>query len=132
MKYVFYSRVPFMRYATTDGTIYHFNGGRCFVDEGDDNVAELSAAAARQGCPIYVKEGEEKVNPEDLDPLAIIKKKAVEEYLATQAAAHNKEFGDSAPASTAPLSTADIASVDSGKEAVAVPKSLEQLKSRGK
>jgi hypothetical protein len=55
-----------------------------YVTDNADEVKFLDEQIAFGHSMIYVKEGQEVVGEEALDPLAAVKKKAIEEYLATQ------------------------------------------------
>lgn len=61
-----------------------FSGG-VYVTDKEDEIAFLDAEVKLGHPMIYTKKGEEKVTSEQLDPLAAIKRKAVEEHLAKQA-----------------------------------------------
>jgi hypothetical protein len=57
-----------------------------YITNAPDEIAHLDAQIAAGHQMIYTKKGQETVTSESLDPLAAIKKKVIDEYLAAQAA----------------------------------------------
>lgn len=59
--------------------------GGSYITDKQDEIDFLDAEIRSGHQMIYVKEDQKVLTQEQLDPLAAIKKKAVEEYLAKQA-----------------------------------------------
>ncbi len=78
---LFKSTIPSCQYITAAGKYLYFRDGRLATDDAGD-IAELEAAIAAKHPHIYISKGEESITAEVYqDPLAAIKKKAIEEYL---------------------------------------------------
>lgn len=79
-----------------------------YITDKQDEIDFLDKEIAIGHQMIFTKQGQEVVNEEALDPLAAVKKKAVEEYLAKQAAQADpsRDMGNS----TADLSTSIMTS----------------------
>lgn len=82
---VYYSTRPRISMAMKTGERICFNGGQ-YVTDKKDEIEFLDYEVARGNDMIYVKKDQLTVTSDQLDPLAAIKQKAVEEYLAQQAA----------------------------------------------
>jgi len=83
---VYYSTIPNSQYLFKDGTAAEFTGGR-FLTDDSRHITELDAEIARKHQ--FISKGLTKITDKDLDPIAEIKRKAVEEYVAKQKAATN-------------------------------------------
>ena len=79
----YFSTRPRLSIAMKSGTIIRFVGGQ-YVTDVPDEISFLDEQIAAGHSMLYVKKGSETVTQEQLDPMAAIKKKAVEEYLAQQ------------------------------------------------
>ena len=79
----YFSTRPRLSIVMKSGTIIRFVGGQ-YVTDVPDEIDFLNEQVAAGHSMIYVKKGNETVTQEQLDPMAAIKKKAVEEYLAQQ------------------------------------------------
>jgi hypothetical protein len=86
IKHVFCSRLSSCNYVLKDGKVVHFVAGRYYTDVKKE-IDELTELCEGNHETFYVDPGQKEVDTETLDPLSYIKKKAVEEYIAAQAAA---------------------------------------------
>lgn len=84
--HVFKSRIPSCKFLFKNGKEANFIGGR-FMTDVQSEIDELQAEVTLNHPHIYVDSAEAKVDSEKLDPLEEIRKKAVADYLAKQAAA---------------------------------------------
>ncbi len=82
IKHIFKSRIPSMTYVFQRGAVAHFIGGR-FMTDIYEQIAELEAECKSGNPTIYIDEAEMSIDSDALSPLDTIKKKAVEEYLAS-------------------------------------------------
>ncbi len=81
----YFSTRPIMNIATTTGKMIHFVGST-YVTDAEDEIAFLDNEIRAGLKAIYVKQDKKTVSAVELDPLAAIKKKVIDEYLAAQAA----------------------------------------------
>lgn len=75
---------------TPRGKQLYFNGFTYVTDKADE-IEFLDGEIAAGNKMLYVKEEQKVVTAEQLDPVAAIKKKAVEEYLAAQQSQQDPE-----------------------------------------
>lgn len=94
-----------------------------FVTDKEHQIEFLDAEVKRGHPMIYTKNGEETVTAEQLDPLAAIKKKAIEEYKAQVEAQQNPERDMGNSKSETVLQTSkSIAAITVGSTGPAVKK----------
>lgn len=89
------------------------------MTDKEDEITFLDNEVKLGHAMIYVKSGQETVDADALDPLAAIKKKAIEEYLEQQkrAADPNRDMGSTAPAGNTQIQTSkSIASITVGSK----------------
>jgi hypothetical protein len=84
----YYHTIPNSQYVFTGGGVAEFVGGR-FLTDDPVHILELDAEVARRNQ--YITKGEKKLTGKDLDPVAEIRRKAVEEYIAAQKVASNPD-----------------------------------------
>ena len=84
----YYHTIPNSQYIFAGGGVAEFHGGR-FLTDDPVHILELDAEVARRNQ--YITKGEKKLTGKDLDPVAEIRRKAVEEYIAAQKVASNPE-----------------------------------------
>jgi hypothetical protein len=80
----YFSSRPRISITMTDGRRIAFVGGQ-YVTDNADEIAFLDEQIRAKHQMIFVKPDHLQVTQEQLDPLASVKKKAVEEYLKQQA-----------------------------------------------
>lgn len=108
---VFYNTIASCKAITPKGKLITFIDGKCITD--DEEVIEyLSTEMKRYNSRISQIKGQEQMTAEDLDPMAVLKKKHIAEYKKEQALIAT---GNSVDASTSdaqkvvPASTTDLA-----------------------
>lgn len=117
--HVFYNTIPSCKTITESGRTISFVCGKYITDVQED-IDFLQKEIKLGNIHIFIKEGEEQLTSDELDPMKMLKKKHVAEYLAEQ-----KELADNIKAGTlpesesdtqklAPGSTDDIASLSEG------------------
>lgn len=79
----FFSRRPRISIIMPSGRSIHFSGGM-YVTSNEQEIEFLNAEVAAGHPMIYVKDNEKVITEEQLDPLAAVKKRAIDEYLAQQ------------------------------------------------
>lgn len=84
----YFSSRPSINIMMPSGTRIRFVGGVYMTDHPDE-IAFLDSEVRAGNSMIMIKKGQEQIDSDALDPLAAIKKKAIEEYLAQQALAAN-------------------------------------------
>ena len=84
----YFSSRPSINIMMTNGQRIRFVGG-VYMTEHPDEIAFLDAEIRAGNNMIMVKKGQEQIDSDALDPLAAIKKKAIEDYIAQQALAAN-------------------------------------------
>ena len=89
IKRVFKSRVPFCKYIFKGGKEAPFIAGRYLTDIKSE-IEELEAEVEAKHPTIYIDSAEKEVNTAKLDPIEEIKRRAIAEFIASQAAANNK------------------------------------------
>lgn len=91
----FCANLPSCKYIFKSGKVANFVGGK-YVTTIDSEIAELEEEIKFGHPHIFVDANERTVESEKADPLAAIKKKAIEEYLAAQAKAvdPNNDMGN--------------------------------------
>ena len=128
IKRVFKSRIPSCSYFFKNGKQAAFIGGK-YVTDVDIEIAELESEIGKSGLTepnksdhphIYIDQREKEINTEALDPIAEIKRKAVEEYLAAQKkalnAAGNVSSSKVMPATTGMVNSTTIAEGAAGSD----------------
>ncbi len=93
----YFSSRPRISITTPLGKRIDFVGGT-YLTNKEDEIKFLDEQIALGHQMIYVRKGSEVVDADALDPLAAVKKKAVEEYLAQQAlnSNPNRDMGNTA------------------------------------
>lgn len=92
---IFKSRIPNIQYIFKSGKSAPFLGGR-YTTDVDTEIDELMAEIVDVGVDksrhphIYVDEAESEIDSEAETPIQAIRRKAVEEYIASQAVAMDK------------------------------------------
>jgi len=86
----FFSRIPSVKYIFTNGKEAHFINGR-FTTDVVGEIEQLNAEIAEGHPHLFTKPEALTITVADLDPLAEIKRKAIEEHMAKLAAASNPE-----------------------------------------
>lgn len=96
----YFSTRPMVTITMPNGNRIRFVGGVYMT--ANQSEIDFLQEQIRIGHPIiYIKEGATVVDADALDPLAAVKKKAIEEYLQQQKLASdpNRNMGNTAPAS---------------------------------
>lgn len=108
IKHVFKSRVSSIKYIFKAGKEANFIAGLYYTSV-DSEIAELNAEI-EAGHPIFYKdEAELTVDTDNMNPLDIIKQKAVAEYIASQAAqSKDSDKGSYEQGNVNPSSTTDL------------------------
>jgi hypothetical protein len=109
-------------YIFRNGKVAHFFGGEFFTDVPAE-IAELDAEVAAGHPNIGIDADKKTVDVSDLDPVAVIKKKAIEEYLAAQAKASGDKSRDMGNTEKEKLNVANsntIAAAAAGSDSGAV------------
>jgi hypothetical protein len=89
IKSLFKSRIPFIQYFFKSGKQAAFLNGE-FITDTPSEVEELNLEVASGHPHIFIDEDKKTVDTNHLDPLDEIRRKAVEEYKASIAAATDK------------------------------------------
>ena len=105
----FFSRIPSCKYIFKNGKEAAFVGG-IFDTDIPQEVAELEAEVAAGHPQIFIDPDQFVIDTAQIDPLAEIKRKAIEEYLAAQKAASDpaNDRGTTEESKLNVTSTADI------------------------
>jgi len=114
----YFSTRPTINITMPSSKKIRFVGGVYMTDK-EDEIAFLDNEVKLGHTMIFVKQGQETVNADALDPLAAIKKKAVEEYLEQQqrAADPNRDMGNTAAVDNTQIQTSkSIASITVGSK----------------
>ena len=108
---LFKSSLASCQYHMKSGKTLHFKNGKYATDQ-EDEIAELEAEVKARHPHIFVDSGEASITELAYrDPLAGIKARAIEEYLASQGA-QGKDMGTSeTPKNTGMLTTAGLAAL---------------------
>lgn len=122
IKRVFHSTLNSSRFIFKDGTVAHFNAGKFFTDKKKE-IAELEEEIAAGSIYIFMDEKVKEVDV-DADPLEAVRKKAIEEFIAANAAAidPNKLMGFSDQGKLKTVTSHDIAAGAASGEAGMVAK----------
>lgn len=113
---VFYSYSPSFRMHTPKGLAIHFVDGRYFTKD-PSAIEFLKSEIAAGSQYVFQKEGEEQMLEEDMNPLEVMKKRIIAEFLADQkklaesGGSAQPSKSDPANAKLTPVSTADIKSI---------------------
>lgn len=110
----YFSTRPRVNITMPNGKRISFIAGS-YVTDAQDEIAFLDEQIRLGLQVIYTKKGQETVTAESLDPLAAIKKKAIDEYLAAQQAQADpdRDMGDTGAKGANPtlLNSKSIAAV---------------------
>ena len=115
IKAKFKCHIPFCKYTTKKGKDLNFLNHEHITDNEDD-INELLEEVKNGHPHIYVDQNDNVVDTAVTDPLEEIKRKAVEEYLASQAAAvdASKDLGTTTAEPLKPTSSLDILKAAAG------------------
>jgi hypothetical protein len=121
----FMSRIPSSKYIFKNGKEGAFIGGILDTDI-ESEIEELNAEVAGKHPHIYIDPAQATVDSEKVDPIEEIKRKAIEEYIASVKVASDpaNDRGETKQEPVIPSSTADVnaAAADSSSGAsVPVP-----------
>lgn len=129
---VYKSRVNSIKYLFKDGTEAAFVNG-VYRTQDPAKIAELDTELANNRHPIlYIDSAEKTVQSDMVDPMAVLRQRIIDEYLASQAAAIDptRDMGSTEETKLNPASTADIASASAGGDGSASASALSSLASR--
>lgn len=113
---VFFARMSSCRYVFGDGSEAAFVGGRYTTDD-PNKIAELNREIKLNHPHIYVDSAMVQVNSEDLDPMAVLKKRIIEEAIAAgELQRTNPTESFSQQGALKPSSSADLVDVKSAEE----------------
>lgn len=88
-KKVFKSRIPSCRYVFKDGKHAPFIGGEYYTSDTTE-IAELKAEIAANHPFLFIDENKKEIDTDKIDPIEEIRRKAVEDYIASQKQSLNK------------------------------------------
>lgn len=102
----YFSSRPSLTIVMENGNRIRFVGG-VYMTDNEQEISFLNEQIRCGHQMIYVKEGQKIVDADALDPLAAVKKRAVEEYIAQQklAADPSRDMGNSVSDLTASIQT---------------------------
>lgn len=83
--HVYYSTRKSMRMHTPDGQEIRFDNGRCITDNSV-HIAFLENELRRMNPFVYINKDKPTMTTTDLNPMAVLKRRFIQEYLAEQAA----------------------------------------------
>lgn len=87
---IFFSYAPTMGYVFRSGRVIHFIGGQ-YTTTIKAEIEELNEVCAEANSNYYVKEGQLTIDPDQLDPVAVMYAKMLEQARAEVAAATNPD-----------------------------------------
>lgn len=111
--HVFYNTLKSSKYHFKDGSAAIFVSGVYRTAE-EKKIKELQEEVAAGHPNIFIDPAKLTVDSADVDPIAVLKRKAVEEYLAAQTAASGdakRDMGNTDKTVVVPASTEAVASV---------------------
>lgn len=113
--HVFFGSIPSMKYILKNGKICNFIGGRYTTDLAHE-IAELEEEITLGNPHMFINDQLRTMSKAELDPLHALKKRAIEEYLAQQAAASQLDAGTTvdAKSSAGMATTQSLAAVAAG------------------
>jgi len=114
---LFKCRIPSCQYFFSDGSRADFISGR-YATADEYKIAELNKEIKAGHPHIYIDSKEAEVDAEQLDPLEVIKRKAIAEYIAQQAARAGTNFGntDQSSSKAGIMTTTDTTASEAGAD----------------
>lgn len=109
------STFPSIQYVMPDGGVVEFVAGR-FATAAPKLIAQLDAEIAAGHPHIFIDKNEKEVDSEAMDPLEVVKRKAVADYIASQKAANaiGNDRGNSVQGPARLTNSQDVASASAG------------------
>ena len=110
VKKIYKNRIMSSRYLFADGHEAAFVAGKYYTDITGE-IEELNAEILKGHPHLYVDPADAEIDTDNLDPFAEIKRQAVEQYIADQAAASSQanDRGTTAQVAVTPASSATVA-----------------------
>lgn len=130
---LYMSYAPSIKFVFKNGSVANFVNHRFFTSNPEE-IKELDQEIKVHKHPsFYINPRETRVNPAEQDPMSRLRKRIIEEYLASQAAQNNpqNDRGNTTPQQLNPTSTTNIAAVAAGGNAQQVHAKLAQLLPQG-